>query len=208
MTAPKVFCIGFQKTGTSSLGLALQQLGYSVAGYHPFRDLATHGGLDLETIWARAGPIAASHDAVQDTPWPVLYDRLDRAFPGAKFIHVVRDRDAWIRSVLQDFRNSHNEIHRLIYGSDCPVANEEAWLARYDRHNAEVRAYFADRQEDLLSIDLASIGWAPVCAFLGHPPPEGDVPWPHVNTYKQKHGGRLWQRATRRARRWLSRGTH
>ena len=31
-TRPKVFCVGFHKTGTKSLGAALATLGYRVAG--------------------------------------------------------------------------------------------------------------------------------------------------------------------------------
>lgn len=184
MTRTRVFCVGFQKTGTSSLGRALGRLGYRVAGYHPFRDLAARPGLDMETVWARARPVAMAHDAVQDTPWPVLYDRLDAAFPGAKFLHVVRDRDAWLKSVLGDFSDHHNEIHRLIYGSDCPVGNEAAWLARYDRHNREVAAHFADRPGDYLRLDLAEIGWDRICPFLGCEIP--DLPWPHANTRREK----------------------
>lgn len=107
---PKVFCLGFQKTGTSSVGLALERLGRSVAGYHPFRHLADQVDLDLERVWRIALPVAEAHDAAQDTPWPILYRRLDEAFPGAKFIHVVRDPGAWIDSVRTDFGNHRNQL--------------------------------------------------------------------------------------------------
>lgn len=199
----KVFCLGFQKTGTSSLGLALERLGYDVTGYHPFRPLAGRPGLTLDDLWAVALPLAQAHDAAQDTPWPVLYERLDAAFPDARFIHVVRDRDAWIRSVANDFGKHRNEIHRLIYGSDCPTGNEAAWLARYDRHNREVRAHFAGREDRFLSLDMArgEVGWERVCRFLGHEVP--DAPWPHANTRNTKRMKLLWWRGRDRARRLL-----
>ena len=42
MTAKqKGFGIGFQKTGTTSLGTIFDKLGYRVASYRDFRDFAT-----------------------------------------------------------------------------------------------------------------------------------------------------------------------
>jgi len=200
MPKPKVFCVGFQKTGTSSLGLALEQLGYQVASYYPFRHLATQPGLDMDTVWQVARPVAEAHDAAKDTPWPVLYRQLDEAFPGAKFIHVVRDPDSWIRSVMKDFGNHHNEIHRLIYGSDCPVGHEAEWLARYDRHNREVLGYFSGRNDDFVSFGMANgeVNWENLCDFLGCPTP--DTPWPHANTWKAKHWRLFWQRQGERVK--------
>ena len=75
---PRVFCIGWHKTGTSTLGLALIKLGYSVLGcrldmVHPLR----RGELDsvLE--------LAGRYDAVQDVPWACLFKELDQRFPAA-----------------------------------------------------------------------------------------------------------------------------
>lgn len=200
MSETKVFCVGFQKTGTSSLGLALAQLGSRVTGYHPFRHLAAQPDLDMETVWEVARPVAEAHDAAKDTPWPVLYRQLDEAFPNAKFVHIVRDPDSWIRSVVKDFGNHHNEIHRLIYGSDCPVGYESEWLTRYDRHNREVLEYFSGRSDDFVSLDMTKgeVNWANLCDFLGCPMP--DTPWPHANTWRAKRRNLFWWRQQSRLR--------
>jgi len=205
MPEHKVFCLGFQKTGTSSIGLALTQLGYSVAGYNPFRPFATRADLDIETLWQAAKPIADQMDAAQDTPWPILYPYLDEAFPDAKFIHVVRDREDWMRSVLADFGKHHNEIHRLIYGSDCPTDNEAGWMARYDRHNREVPEHFAGRPDSFVSLNMSKgeVNWTNLCAFLGHPVP--DQPWPHANKISEKRRRLFWAQQRNRARRWIAR---
>lgn len=186
MKTRKVFCLGFQKTGTSSLGLALEKLGYRVTGYYPFRDLAQKDDLTWIELRQRALKIAQDFDAAQDTPWPLLYRDLDRAFPGSRFILVIRDREAWIQSAVKDFGHFPNAIHNLIYDCPCPVGHEDAWLARYDRHNSEVQDYFANRPDDFLSLHLnaGEVNWTSICRFLNEPDP--GIAWPHANTRNAK----------------------
>ncbi|SDX91813.1 hypothetical protein SAMN05444336_1134 [Albimonas donghaensis] len=207
-TTPKVFCLGFQKTGTTSLGLAMSQLGLRVAGYREFRGLATREDLDWPQVEALAVELAETHDAFKDTPWPVLYRMLDARYPGSRFILVTRDPQAWIRSAARDFADHPNAIHQLIYGSPYPLGHEAAWLARYERHNREVRDHFADRPGDFLEIETGSTGsWEQLCGFLGLPVP--DRPWPHANTAGRKRLKMAWwktrERALRQAGRLLGR---
>lgn len=200
MNRTKVFCIGFQKTGTTSLGLALEALGFKVCGYHGFRDMADDTDLTMDKLVTRARTLAEEHDAFKDTPWPVLYRQLDEWYPGSKFIHVVRDSDRWIRSACKDFGAHPNMIHRLIYGCDHPLGNEPVWLEKYETHNREVREYFSSRPEDCvsLSLDRGEVGWASVCEFLGLPVPERE--WPHANTYVSKKRRMFVQRVMHKLR--------
>lgn len=196
MSKAKVFGIGFQKTGTTTLGVILDRLGYRLAGYNEFRDLAGRATLELPEVEARALEIAQGIDAAKDTPWPVLYERLDTAFPGARFIHVVRDETAWIRSAVKDFGSHPNALHQMIYGVPCPAGHEEIWLERYRRHNAEVTAYFAGRP-DFLSIRLEDgISYETVCGFLGEPLVERGVP--KANTRLKKRFKMAWWRLAKR----------
>ncbi len=158
MTTRKVFGIGFQKTGTTTLGVIFDRLGYRTAGYHQFRHLADRETLGFEEVERLALEIARDVDAAKDTPWPILYRSLDREFPGSKFIHVTRDPDAWIRSAVKDFGSHPNALREVIYGSRQPVGHEAEWVARYKRHNDEVRAYFADRPDDCLFLSLEEGG--------------------------------------------------
>lgn len=192
MKERKVFCLGFQKTGTSSLGRALETLGYRTAGYYQFRDLAGAEGLQMDELRARALRLAAQYDAFKDTPWPLFYAEFDAAYPGSRFILIERDEAAWIKSVVDDFGHWPNEIHRVIYGSPAPVGDEQTWLARYRRHNADVKAYFADRPGDFLSLKLPSddLSFASLCAFLDEPEP--DAPWPHANSKADKRRRMFW----------------
>jgi hypothetical protein len=116
---------------------------------------------------------------------------------------VVRDRDSWMRSMVGDFSKSTNAIRRLVYEVPHPQLDPEAYLARYDRHNREVQAYFAGREDDFISLDLAKgeVGWERVCDFLGHPVP--DRRWPHANKKHVKQMRLLLRRNRNRLRRLL-----
>jgi hypothetical protein len=187
---PKVFCIGFHKTGTTSLELALRRLGYRVTGCFGTKDPDIANKVHDLAI-ARA----ERFDAFQDNPWPILYRELDEAFPGSRFILTLRPADAWYRSQVKDFARTETPMRRWIYGDDagCPEGNEAVYLARYERHNREVLDYFADRPGDLLVFDLpGGDGWPELCGFLGHDVP--DAPFPHANKASVSRRLKNWLR--------------
>ena len=171
---PKVFCIGFHKTGTKSIGQALRLLGYRVAGPTGAKnpEIAEHA-----TVIGLA--LATEHDAFNDNPWPLLYQTLDATFPGSRFVLTVRDEQRWMASVLKYFGAKDTPMRRWIYGAGTPLGNEATYLERYRRHNAEVLRYFQGRT-DLLVLDLEQgHGWAELCGFLRVPMP--DEAFPHLN---------------------------
>jgi hypothetical protein len=182
---PKVFGIGFHKTGTTSLGAALEHLGYDVCrGARPLREALGHRRL-MELLREHSvGPVvdvADRFDACVDNPWFMLYRELDRRFPGSKFILTVRDESQWLASALRYYGESRSELRQWIYGADAgsPIGNEETYLCHYRLHNENVRTHFEDRPGQLLIVDWTSSGWATLTRFLGHEPPE--VPFPHVS---------------------------
>ena len=190
---PKVFGIGFQKTGTTTLGVIFDRLGYRTASYHQFRHFAGRDSVSMQEIETEALRLAQEYDAAKDTPWPLLYQSLDRAFPGSKFIHVTRDPDAWITSAVKDFGTHPNAIHQAIYGVPCPAGHEEIWRTRYLRHNEEVQAYFNDRPDDCLSLRLEDgVTFEAVCDFLGEP--RVGTGTPRANTRLKKRLKMAWWR--------------
>ena len=173
----KVFCIGFHKTGTTTLEVALKKLGYRVTGSFGTKDP------DIASkVHDMAYAMVERFDAFEDNPWPILYKELDARFPGSKFILTRRPAEAWIRSQVKDFATTETPMRRWIYGENagCPAGNEDTYIERYERHNREVLEYFSDRPGDLLVMDIpADAGWEKLCAFLGHDVP--DKPFPHAN---------------------------
>jgi len=205
--SPKVFCIGFQKTGTTSLGNALEMLGYRVTG---------PTGLTLPDIPNNIHNFiyevveSGEYDAFQDNPWPVLYKELDARYPGSKFILTLRDTPSWLSSIVRHFGRGRNSPMRIwIYGCGCPEGNEEIYTDRFERHNREVLEYFQHRPNDLLVMNLSEgDGWDELCPFLGKRIPS--KPFPHANKATRREWEQSWSfqvlRETKRfARRALGR---
>lgn len=180
---PKVFCIGFHKTGTTSLAVALRELGYRVTGPNGVNDP------DIgKNVYTLASRLVEEYDAFQDNPWPAIYKEMDHRWPGSKFILMLRNSDAWIRSQVQHFRTRETPMRKWIYGVGCPEGNEEIYVKRYEDHNREVLAYFQQRPNDLLVMDLARRdGWEKLCPFLGAPVPM--IPFPHANRKEDRERG-------------------
>ena len=181
-TAPKIFGVGFQKTGTSSLNEALAMLGYTATGglrlNHPkgvFIAPPLTNGKIMDVARARV----AQADAHTDNPWPLLYRELDTEYPGSKFILTVRDIDRWSHSMVRHFADTPSDVMQWIYGVPYAKGNETRCREVYAAHNEAVRNYFAGRA-DFLEIDLErGASWKELCAFLGRPVPT--QPFPHSN---------------------------
>src|SRR5690554_1808437 len=113
MTKEKVFVIGFQKTGTTSLETALKILGYRVHG----------GDKNLmkfersEDLKKYISGVMQTWDAVQDMPWPLFYRELYDLYPNAKFILTHRNPEKWINSVVRYFGSIRNPINKKIYNA-------------------------------------------------------------------------------------------
>jgi hypothetical protein len=204
---PKVFCIGFHKTGTTSLKTALKILGYRVTGPN-----GRHDKNIGENVEALARRIVPKFDAFQDNPWPIIYRFLDKEYPGSKFILTMRPSDKWIGSVTDHFSKGKPPMREWIYGPGManPIGNEAVYVERYERHNREVQEYFSGRSRDFMVFDLAAgDGWVKLCAFVGHHVPE-DMPFPWRNSKEKrekrvaKHGPRSEVRKARRAERQAS----
>lgn len=169
----KVFCIGFHKTGTTSLGSALSRLGYRVTGPNGVHDpnIATN-------VYVMARKLVQKYDAFQDNPWPVIFREMDAEWPGSKFILTWRDPEKWIRSQVEHFGSQCTPMREWIYGVGCPKGNEDIYVQRYERHNVDVIEYFRDRPSDLLVLDIDKneLNWERICDFLGLEIPDASFP--------------------------------
>lgn len=99
----KIFCISFQRTGTTSVGQFFKAHGYSVATWdisrkNQWTKLWFDG--NYEKIFSSEDFIA--NEVFEDDPWWCLdfYKVLYHRFPYAKFILVTRESDAWFNSML------------------------------------------------------------------------------------------------------------
>src|ERR1700722_3325739 len=184
----RIFGIGLHKTCTTSLYTALGLLGFEAAHWE--------GPQWAKNIWLemRAGRSLTVEKcyAITDLPITLLYRELDKAYPGSKFILTVRDEAKWLDSVRRHWSYERNpwratwdnepaafthRIHHELYGQRHFDA--EVFLARYRRHNAEVRDYFKGRYaEDFLVLEMENpqSQWGPLCRFLDRPVPTVNYP--------------------------------
>ncbi len=189
----KVFCIGFQKTGTTSIAVALEILGFKVApelwrcidanDYEP--------PLTYALILAMAHEQVPQYSAFADNPWPLLWRELDESYSDAKFILMTRSEQAWYKSLRRMFRYYRSPLQDFIYGGTYPEDDETGYLRRFRQHNTEVLEHFKAKPHQLLELSMdKGPGWEPLCAFLGQRIP--DEPFPHKNTAIERNRQLKW----------------
>lgn len=193
----KVFCIGFNKTGTTSLETALKRLGYVVGNQHLGEQIAFKhwAQRDFRTlIW-----FCRTAQAFQDLPfsYPDTYKALDAAFPGSRFILTVRDSsEQWYESLVRFHAKVWSDgrvpptkaelekdgswyIHRNLF--DVPEDNpyqKDVLIGTYERHNAGVVDHFRSRPENLLVLNVGEKGaYGKLCGFLDKPCSQSEFPW-------------------------------
>lgn len=196
----KVFCIGLNKTGTTSLEQALKDLGYKMGDqYEGEMLLKAYARRDFKAIV----DFACSADAFQDAPFsfPFTFLFLDHYFPNAKFILTVRDNaDQWYNSmvsfhakifgdgkvptkeVLQKavyrYEGRPWEANRVLFNTpEDDVYHKPTLVSYYERHNADVREYFR-LKNNFLELNMSVPGgYKKMCDFLGKKPIAEDFPW-------------------------------
>lgn len=191
-TTMKVFGLGLSKTGTSSLGEALNLLGIPCIHYpfddDTFRELSA-GNFELSIL-------KTSYQAIVDIPAAPYYAQWDRQYPGSKFILTVRDPQIWVKSAekhwelmmhwwqeFPKFKRFQEFISAVVYGT--VGFNADRFLFAYENHVRNVLHYFKNRSEDLLVMDIcAGEAWEKLCPFLGLPIPE--IAFPHANEWMHK----------------------
>ena len=99
----KIFCISFQRTGTTSVGEFFEEYGYKRAGWSE-----THrNDWNLQYFKGDYNAIFDSKDFKQNTvfedgPWSLedFYKVLYHQFPKSKFVLFTRDPDKWFDSMM------------------------------------------------------------------------------------------------------------
>jgi hypothetical protein len=173
----KIFCIGLNKTGTSSLHRALETMG--------FRSLHFGGPAVRQTIQradSEGRPLVEDfdeYDAFSDILYlSQRYAQLDRQYPGAKFILTTRPLDDWLASRRRHVERNVELKARGLYDRGFVTVDLDAWRAEYEEHHARVREYFAERPDDLLEMDITNgDGYDRLCPFLGVAVPGSEFPW-------------------------------
>jgi hypothetical protein len=198
--AEKIFCIGFPRTGTTSLEQALKDIGYRLGNIRQGELLLkAYATRNFKTIVE----FCLTADAFQDAPFsfPFTYIALDQSFPNAKFILSIRDDvDQWYRSLVRFHGNLFAagripvkedllratycypgylwEAMRLVWNTpEDDIYHKPTMVSYYERHLSDVRDYFRFKS-NFVEINLSDKGaYQGLCDFLGKKPVAKDFPW-------------------------------
>jgi Sulfotransferase domain len=174
----KVFCIGFHRTGTSSLQYALEILGLRCKGFDAaLTECYAAGKRDILLAEAESG----EYDAFRDWPWPLIYRDLADCFPNARFILTIRDPKTWIESLKRHAeRTGPTRAREIIYGHRMPHGHEARHLEIYRRHIEAVEAFSQGRSNWIfLRTEEMASAFEPLCRFLERPLPGQAFPHRH-----------------------------
>jgi hypothetical protein len=196
---------GLGRTGTYSLHLALEVLGFRSVHFDCVRLNDVLADTTPNPDFRRYDDV----DAVVDVPTAYFYRELYAAYPNSKLILTLRDLEAWWKSTQIHFnevapvpehprvlrrlaakwgaarREDEHDIFRRnlrnrIYGST--VATEFICKKTFVEHNQLVIATIPP--EKLLVMDIcAGEGWEKLCPFLGVPAPDTAFPNSHTTNY-------------------------
>lgn len=185
----KVIGAGFGRTGTESMKLALEMLGFSPCHHM----LEVIKDAEQEAYWRKIAVdrrfdwdyAFQNYQAAVDWPSAFYWRELSEFYPEAKILLTVRPADQWYKSFS-------NTILEVIKHSDDPNTLGKSLIAKqvfqgrpddrdfaisvYEQHLHDVQATIP--KDRLLTYSLGS-GWRPLCDFL-----EVDIPkqpYPHTN---------------------------
>jgi len=196
----KIFCIGRNKTATTSLRDAFVDLGFITGNESKARYLLDdYIKKDFEPIIK----FCKHAQVFKDIPFslPDTYKYLDKAYPGSKFILTVRDSpEQWYNSVVkfrsklfgngnlptaEDLKKANFaskgwawKLHNEVYDTpESDIYNKKIVMNNYKKYNKEVESYFSGRN-CLLKINVSgNSAYQEFCDFIEMESPFDRFPW-------------------------------
>jgi hypothetical protein len=187
----EVIGAGFGRTGTMSLKVALEQLGYGPC-YHMVELFEHPEHVERWEAAVRGEPVDweemfAGYRATVDWPGAAFYKELSQRYPKARVILTVRDPDSWYESASNTIFSLQGAASprapRMAMelaskrGFDANVEDRGRMIEAFNRWNEEVKEFVCAQK--LLVYEVKE-GWGPLCDFLGVEVPKGK-PFPHLN---------------------------
>jgi hypothetical protein len=201
---------GLGRTGTMSLKLALDRLGFGPC-YHMVEVFKNPKASGYWEAAADGRPVDweevfAGYRSTVDWPSATFYKQLANAYPEAKVILTLRDPETWFastqatifsRPIRDDTEDDWQRMVLKVISDlfDRRMTDKAKLIEVYQRHNEEVRRTIP--QERLLVYEVAD-GWEPLCRFLDAEVPND--PMPRANStdeFRQNLAAKLAENADR-----------
>lgn len=188
----RVIGAGVGRTGTYSLKLALEQLGFGPCHHMeevvkaperqvPLWTAAVRGEADFAAAYAGFG-------SAVDWPTAAFWRELAAAFPEAKFVLTTRSAESWSESYSQTIDALLSRPEKALpetrpwfemalaviekSGFDTGMSQSDL-VEAFEARNAAVQSALPP---DRLLVYEVREGWEPLCAFLDKPQPSNPFP--------------------------------
>lgn len=165
----KIFGIGLPKTGTWSLCLSMNFLGFDSLHYIEPNTLEFY----IKTI--------ENKDFVNDCPINYIFELLPIKFPNSKYICTTRNFDSWINSSknffkkekIKEFQKDH--LKKMFNTTYFDKVN---FTRAYNSHSEKVAEFSKNNQVLILPLEKNSDEkWDLICGFLNFKKPNKQYPW-------------------------------
>ena len=190
----KVINAGFGRTGTMSIKLALEQLGFGPC--HHMEEVFKNP--EQLPFWQRAADgesvdwseIFQGYNSAVDWPSAHYWEQLAAYYPQAKVLLSIRSAESWwesysdtIKALIAIRDEIPEEYPRAVAGMAEKIVNQQTFSGDPD-NKALALAKFQQRMDDVkatipadrLLIYQVSEGWQPLCQFLDVPVPNTEFP--------------------------------
>lgn len=196
----KLFVIGFNKTGTTSLASFLKDHNFKINNQPKAENLLKNY---IKRDFRPIRKFCLSYNAFQDIPFslPYLYIYLDQAFPNSKFILTTRDSsEQWYNSLVKfhakmfscesiatahELKNANYRYQGFIYQfmkevfnthDDC-IYEKDLLTKTYEKHNFDAENYFKNKS-NFIKVNLSNnYDFDLLCNFLQLKPNYKSFPW-------------------------------
>jgi hypothetical protein len=192
----KIFCVGLPKTGTTSLGSCLIELGYKKAPYNiefinSISDMLYQNKVDDNRLNEIIKNEVDKYEVFEDWPYPLLTEKIFTMYPDSYFILSTRkDEKAWLKSLQKHTKINNSQkskrLRSIFYGNDDPFLNGLHYEKFYLKHNSDIVSKFKNNNKFLEICFETGSGWKQICEFLRKEIP--NVPFPHANKSSSKKG--------------------
>lgn len=170
----KVFQIGFNKCGTSTLAWFFKRNGVPTVHWSKGEiarriEAAHERGEDplgfYKDVFFFSDMTYTARDVVLDGAYH--FDYIHRFYPDALFILNTRPVDGWIDSRMR--WNNYRERYKSARGIKTDEELAAYWRADWERHHRRVAEFFADKPGQLLVFDIEKDGPERIAEFVkGH----------------------------------------
>jgi hypothetical protein len=183
----RVFVIGMNKTGTSSIFEALKTLGFKMCPEQSLQSVELFNQIN-DGDFTNLEKFLEKYNGFKDRPWnhPKVYEFLDKNYENSKFILTIRDEDEWVDSYIRWDKKVrlrkkfyYQTASKICYGVDDFLSDSELMKKTYRSWNESVINYFKEK-DNILILDIkGQNNWDLICKFLNKPKP--NLKFPHAN---------------------------